>query len=138
MDEINEDREEHGKKPFDGPKPPKKKIVSESTTDPESSVFHKGEHKKCLAYTAQTACDEHGYVVDVTVNSGNVHDSTAFDGLYDRMTEKLPEIKNVVMDAGYKIPWICKKVFDDNKNTCASIQKTNGKDRLFQTLFLCI
>ena len=115
LKEINEDREKHGKKPFDGPKPPEKKIVNESATDPDSGVFHKGEHKKCLAYTAQTACDEHGYVVDVTVNQGNVHDSIAFDGLYDRMTEKRPEIKAVVMDAGFKTPWICKKVFDDDR-----------------------
>ncbi len=48
MEEINEDREEHGKKPFDEPKPPEKKTVNESTTDPESGVFHKGEHKKSL------------------------------------------------------------------------------------------
>ena len=26
MDEINEDREEHGKKPFDDPKPPEKRL----------------------------------------------------------------------------------------------------------------
>lgn len=50
MDEINEDREEHGKKPFDGPKPPEDKIVNESTTDPESGVFHKGEHIFCLSF----------------------------------------------------------------------------------------
>ena len=87
MDEINEDREEHGKKPFDEPKPLEKKIVNESTTDPKSGVFHKGEHKKCHAYAAQTACDKHGYVVDVAVNAGNVHDSVAFDGLYDKMTK---------------------------------------------------
>ena len=49
-------------------------------------------------------------IIDVTVNPGNVHDSVAFDGLYDRMTEKHPEIKAVVMDAGFKTPWICKKV----------------------------
>lgn len=110
LNEINEDREENGKKPFNAPKSPETKIVNESTTDPESGVFHKDEHKKCLAYAAQTACDEHGYIVDVTVNPGNVHDSVAFDGLYDRLTEKHPEIKNVVMDAGYKTPWICKGI----------------------------
>ena len=44
MDEINEDREEHGKKPFNGPKPPGEKEISGSETDPESGVFHKGEH----------------------------------------------------------------------------------------------
>lgn len=35
-------------------------------TDPECGVFHKGEHKKCFAYAAQTACDKNGYVLDVT------------------------------------------------------------------------
>ena len=73
--------------------------VNESITDPDSGVFHKGEHKKCFAYTAQTACDKNGYVMDVTVNPGNTHDSTAFDELYERMTKQHPEIANVVMDA---------------------------------------
>lgn len=115
MEEINEDREEHGKKPFDDTKPPKERIVNESTTDPECGVFHKGEHKKCFAYIAQTACDKKGYILDVTVNPGNVHDSVAFDGLYARLTEHYPEIQNVVADAGYKTPWICKEVIDDGR-----------------------
>ena len=46
---------------FDGPKPPEEKEITESVTDPESGVFHKGEHKKCFAYTAQTDCDKNGY-----------------------------------------------------------------------------
>ena len=56
FDEVNKDREEHGKKPFsdDSDKnPPQEKQMKEtvvSTTDPESGVFHKGEHKKCFAY----------------------------------------------------------------------------------------
>ena len=69
-------------------------------------MFHKGEHKKCFAYTAQIACDKNGYVIDATVNPGNVHDNMAFDELYDRLTEKHPEVKAVVADAGYKTPWI--------------------------------
>lgn len=80
LNEINEDREDHGKKPFDGGNPPKEKVITESKTDPECGVFHKGEHKKCFAYTAQTACDKNGYVLDVTVNAGNVHDSVASYG----------------------------------------------------------
>ena len=50
-----------------------------STTDPESGVFHKGEHKKCFAYEAHTACDKHNFVLGVHVTPGNVHDSVAFD-----------------------------------------------------------
>ncbi len=127
MAEINEDRESHDKKPFDGPKPPEEKIINESTTDPESGVFHKGEHKKCLAYTAQTACDKNGYVMGVTVTAGNVHDSIAFDGLYDRLIEKYSEIEVVVADAAYKTPWISKRILDDNRIPVFPYKRPMGK-----------
>ena len=126
MKEINEDREKHDKKPFDGNNPTKEKVINESITDPESGVFHKGEHKKCFAYTAQTACDKNGYIMDVTVNPGNVHDSVAFDGLYDRLVERHPEIKAVVMDSGYKTPWICKKVIDDGRTPVLPYKRPMG------------
>ena len=132
MDEINEERENNGKKPFDGTKLPETKEITESTTDPECGVFHKGEHKKCMAYTAQTACDKHGYVMDVTLNPGNVHDSVAFDGLYDRLVTKFPEIEAVVMDAGYKTPWICKKVIDDNKIPVLPYKRPMGVKGFFK------
>ncbi len=131
--EINEDRENHGKNPFGGPKPPETKTINESTTDPESGVFHKGEHKKCMAYSAQTACDKHGYIMEVTVNAGNVHDSVAFDGLYDLFTKRFPEIHAVVADAGYKTPWICKKVFDDGRIPVLPYKRPMGKDGFFKS-----
>ena len=131
MEEINEDREEHGKKPFNGSKPQEKKEIAESATDPESGVFHKGEHKKCFAYTAQTGCDKNGYVMDVTVNPGNVHDSVAFDGLYERLTDKNPEIKSVVADAGYKTPWISKRILDDGRIAVLPYKRPNGKKDFF-------
>jgi hypothetical protein len=49
---INQDREGHGKKPFDNPPddtPPPAWEVTGSKTDSESGLFHKGEHKKCFA-----------------------------------------------------------------------------------------
>ena len=137
MAEINEDREAHGKKPFDDNDAPKgskrrdntsrkklarrkkaeegKKTVTVSTTDPECGIFRKGGHKRCFAYEAHTACDVHGYVLETVVTPGNVHDSTAFDGVYDKVTEQFPEIETVVADAAYKAPHICKKVFDDGR-----------------------
>ena len=40
VEEINEDREQHGKKPFDNDRrPPEEKTVTKSTTDPESGVL---------------------------------------------------------------------------------------------------
>lgn len=131
MEEINEDRNEHGKKPFDKSKPHADKEISQSTTDPESGVFHKGEHKKCFAYTAQTGCDKHGYVMEVTVHSGNVHDSVAFDGLYEKLVEKNPEIKAIVADAGYKTPWISKRVLDDGKIPVLPYKRPMSKKGFF-------
>ena len=137
MEEVNADREEHGKKPFrdddDNNEPPKHskpdkntsrkklarrkkmKTVTKSVTDPESGLFVKGDHKRQFAYEAHTACDEHGYILETVVTPGNVHDSVAFDDVYDKVTEKFPEIETVVADSAYKTPHICKKVFDDNR-----------------------
>ena len=132
MKEINEDRKDHDKKPFEDNNPPKEKEINESTTDPECGVFHKGEHKKCFAYTAQTACDKNGYVMDVTVNAGNIHDSVAFDGLYERLVERHSEIKEVVADAGYKTPWICKKVIDDGRIPVLPYKRPMGNKGFFK------
>ena len=133
MQEINEDREAHGKKPFDNDnKTREESIVSVSATDPDSGVFHKGEHKKCFAYTAQTACDKKGYVMDVTVNPGNTNDSAAFDELYERLIKKHSEIENVVMDAGYKTPWISKKVIDDGRIPVLPYKRPMGNKDYFR------
>ena len=139
LEEINADREAHGKKPFDDDsKPPKSKNqqkknntskkkqkrrkqeakmkeVTKSTTDPESGLFVKGDHKRQFAYEAHTACEMNGYVVGVEVTPGNVHDSVAFDDVYDEVVEKFPEVETIVADSAYKTPHICKKIFDDGR-----------------------
>ena len=133
LEEINQDRNYHNKKTFNvDNKPPKEKTVTQSTTDPECGIFHKGEHKKCFAYTAQTACDKNGYVLDVTMNPGNVHDSVAFDGLYDRLDKAFPEMKYVVADAGYKTPWIAKRVIDDDRIPILPYKRPMGKSGFFR------
>ena len=134
MEEINEDREEHGKKPFsdDDNDPPKTKIVNESTTDPDCGVFHKGEHKKQFAYEAHTACDKNGYILDVEVTAGNVHDSVAFELYYDRLIEIFPQIEYVVMDAGYKTPAIARKVIESNRPPVLPYKRPMGKDGYFR------
>lgn len=93
----------------------KKKKVIKSTTDPESGLFVKGDHKKQFAYEAHTACEKNGYVVGVEVTAGNVHDSVAFDDVYENVVEKYPEVKTIVADSAYKTPHICKKIFDDKR-----------------------
>ena len=115
-EEVNADRESHGKKPFDDDPPdPPTRQTTVSTTDSECGVFHKGEHKKCFAYSVQTACDKRNYILGVTVNPGNMHDSIAFDGIYEQVTGRFPEVKVITLDAGYKTPWICKRIIEDDR-----------------------
>lgn len=149
MEEINQDRRDHGKKPFDDHDDDSasgEKTVTVSATDPESGLFHKGEHKKCFAYEAHTACDKKGFVLDVTVTPGNIHDSIAFDTLYDRLIERFDEhIRNVVADSAYKTPWICKRIIDDGKIPFMPYKRPMGsnnvirpKDFIYDEQFDCV
>ena len=123
-EEVNAERTKLGKKPIDedddsddDPKPPKggKPIEKTlSTTDPDCGMFVKGEHERQFAYEAHTACDKNGFILEVEVTAGNIHDSVAWDNVYDRVTAK-HDVKFVTMDAGYKTPWITKKTFDDGR-----------------------
>ena len=121
--EINEDRENHGKKPLkdkdddnktvggSGGSSPLEKEIKCSTSDPESGWFRKGEHKSVFAYAVETACDKHGWILGYTVNPGNLHDSRTFKGLYDRI--KNIGIKTLIADSGYRTPAIAKLLLDD-------------------------
>ena len=150
MEEINADREEHGKKPFDTDnttkpngkkkdntskkklknrkKAEKTKKITQSTTDPESGLFVKGEHQKQFAYEAHTACDKNGFVLEAVVTPGNVHDSVAFDDVYDKLVENFPEIETIVADSAYKTPHICKKIFDDGRVISTAYKRPMTKD----------
>jgi len=98
-EEINADREAHGKKPLkERKKESKTKEITVSETDPDCGIFRKGEHKVEFAYETHTACDARGFVLGYEGTAGNVHDSVAFDPLYDQVTERFPEIKTVTMD----------------------------------------
>ena len=150
MEEVNADREAHGKKPFDDDNDPpvspkkhkdntsKKKLarrkkqgfrtVTKSTTDPDCGLFVKGEHKRQFAYEAHTACDKNGFVLETVVTPGNVHDSVAFDEVYDKVTENFPQVEAVVADAAYKTPHICKKVFGDGRVLSTAYKRPHSKN----------
>lgn len=118
--EIDADRVAHGKKPLKDRKNDDDTdgggMVTVSTTDPESGLFRKGEHKTEFAYTAHVACDENNFVLACEVTPGNVHDSKVFDAVYDDVTERFSDVEAVAVDAAYKTPWICKKVIEDGRN----------------------
>lgn len=127
--EINRDREKHGKKPLkekdDDNTPPSgggddefstdsagdEKTIKCSTTDPESGWFRKGEHKHVFAYAVETACDKNGWILGYTVHPGNEHDSRTFKKLYDKIKDT--GMETLVADAGYKTPSIAKLLIDD-------------------------
>ncbi len=136
MQEINEDRESQGKKPFDDNNQNgngSKTTKDISTTDPDSGVFHKGEHKRCFAYSAQTACEKHGYILDAIIVAGNIHDSVSFDSLYDRILDRYSnDIKIIAADAAYKTPWICKRIIDENIIPALPYKRPLGKKGYFR------
>ena len=139
--EINEDRENHGKKPLKdkdddnnpssgsgGSKVVEKEIKC-STSDPESGWFRKGEHKSVFAYAVETACDKHGWILGYTVNPGNLHDSRTFKGLYDRI--KNIGIRTIIADAGYKTPAIAKLLLDDGITPLLPYKRPMTKEGFF-------
>ena len=123
--EIDADREAHGKKPLrdrdeddndndsDSPSVPSGalKEKKESTTDPESGWFHKGEHKEVFAYAVEAACDRYGWILEYSIHPGNEHDSKTFPAIYDKIKKFNPGA--IVADAGYKTPAIAKMLIDD-------------------------
>lgn len=70
--------------------------------------------------------------METIVTPGNVHDSVAFDDLYDKIVEHYPEIETIVADSGYKTPWICKKVIDDKRAISLPYKRPMNKKDLFK------
>ena len=141
--EVNAEREKLGKKPIEdeedendentphggsGSGGMTEKTVS--TTDPDCGMFVKGEHERQFAYEAHTACDRHGFILGVEVTAGNIHDSVAWDALYDKVTEQFT-VQFVAMDAGYKTPWIAKKTFDTGKIPVLPYTRPHGRKEGF-------
>ena len=106
----------------------KKKHIKVSKTDPESGNYHKGEHEKCFAYTHQAFSDGNGFVISCSTNAGNMHDSVAFENIYNELIEEYDEeIENVCLDSGYNTPAICKKIIDSGKEALMPYTRQKGR-----------
>ena len=132
--EIDEDRIKHGKEPFkdkdDDDDDSESKLTDQSITDPDSGMFHKGEHKKDLAYVTQTACDKHGWILSYSIHKGNEHDSRTFKTIYDKVKVFAP--KFMVMDAGYKIPAIARLLIKNKIIPVLPYTRPKGKKDMFR------
>jgi hypothetical protein len=142
--EINKDREAHGKKPLkekpddsdDNNTPPGSagggeiRTSKASTSDPESGWFRKGEHKHVFAYAVETACDKNGWILGYSIHPGNLHDSRTFKAIYDKIKDI--GIKTLVADAGYKTPAIAKLLIDDEIKPLLPYKRPMTKEGFFK------
>ena len=137
-EEVKKERERLGKKPIqdddeeDGTPGGGTVEKTVSTTDPDAGMFVKGEHERQFAYEAHTASDKHGFILGVEVTAGNVHDSIAWDDLYDQVTSRLKEIHFIVMDAAYKTPWIAKRVLENERIPVMPYTRYTGKKEWYK------
>lgn len=137
--EIDADREAHGKKPLkdkddddpSGSSGSGGHEIKVSTTDPESGWFHKGEHKQVFAYGVQTACDQHGWIIDYTVSPANLHDSRTFEGIYEKVSKR-EDVEMIIVDAGYKTPAIAKQLLDDGIKPLFPYKRPMTKEGFFK------
>lgn len=141
MIEINEDRREHGKKPFNddndddngnGLTAKKEKKVKESTTNPESGLFQKGGKERCFAYTPSEACDQNNFIVGVKAVPGNVNDSQVFTDIFDEANQRFQEISSVVVDTGYKTPGVCREIIMAGKKPVIPYKRPMTKEGFFR------
>lgn len=137
--EINTDREEHGKKPFDnndddnsGDSVMEEKEVKQSTTDPESGLFQKGEKERCFAYTATVACDRNNFILALQTAPGNMHDSQVFSKVFDKVIQKFDEVNAIVADAGYKTPAVCREIVEAGKQPVMPYKRPVTKEGYFK------
>lgn len=68
----------------------------------------------------------------VVVTAGNVHDSAAFDDLYDELTKHYEDIETAAADAGYKTAWICKRIIDDGRVPSLPYKRLMGNKELMK------
>ena len=157
-EEIDRDREAHGKKPLkdeeqdddEEPKPPKgrgkgkvnpntskkkkarqkkEKHAKQSTSDPESGWFRKGEHKNVFAYSVQTACDINGVILGYSVHPGNENDGKTFPGVFEKI--KHLNIEVMVGDTAYKTPAIARMMKERGIALLSTYSRPKTKEGFF-------
>lgn len=77
-----------------------------------------------------TGTGETGQSTDQRGRRGNAHDSVARDKIYNEAASKF-EVQFVMMDKGYKAPWIAERKLEDGK-----VSQIQGEKRPVQALGL--
>ncbi|KIN55986.1 hypothetical protein B4145_4624 [Bacillus subtilis] len=134
QEEINQDREDHGKKPFPPDKFEKeaKKEIKESTTDPESGYYVKDERTKQFAYSFHAAADRNGFVLGTMVTPGNTHDSQILEPLVGKVIERVGKPEAVAADAAYKTPAITRYLLEQGMTPALPYTRPRTKKGFFR------
>ena len=114
-EEINEERINQGKKPFEYKDEIEEKHIKLSTTDKESGYYHRDNKEKGFMYLDhRTVDDKCNIIVDCYITKGNVHDSEPFVKRAEYIKNTFDfHIKKYAVDSGY-LTLDIKKYFIDN------------------------
>ena len=114
-EEINEERINQGKKPFEYKDEIEEKHVKVSTTDKESGYYHRDNKEKGFMYLDhRTVDDKCNMIVDCYITKGNVHDATPYTNRLEYIKDTFGfDIERCAVDSGY-ISLDVKKYFIEN------------------------
>ena len=93
----------------------------------------KAKHKHVFAYSIETACDKHGWILGYTVHPGNEHDSRTWKPLYDKVKDL--DMEMMVVDAGYKTPAIARELIKDGIQPLFPYKRPMTKDGFFKEIW---
>ncbi len=107
----------------------KEKHIKNSTSDPDSGWFRKGEHKHVFAYSVETVCEQHGVILGYSVHPGNENDGKTFPAVFDKIAN-LP-VELVVGDSAYKTPAIARMLSLEGINLLSAYKRPQTKVGFF-------
>ncbi len=107
------------------------KQITQSTIDPDCGVFNKGDHEVKMAYSAQTICDQNGFILDTKIYPANKHDSITFYEPFRNVLNHYQVGRNGIcsigLDAGYKTPGICREILEVGITPLLPYTRPKGK-----------
>jgi len=134
-EDVQEDREDHGKKPLKpGGSGPGEKEVKVSTTDPDSGyMVREGKPEGFFYLDHRTVDGVFGIITDSFVTPGNVNDAVVYLERLDRQRERFDfDVDAVGLDAGYFTASICRGLEDREIYGVIGYRRPNHKKGYFR------
>lgn len=133
---IDEDRQEHGKRPVkkkSDPAPEGAHEIKVSNTDPDSGYMVRDGKPKGFFYLDHRTVDGLcGIITDTYITPGNVHDSIPYLERLDRQRSRFGfDVAAVGLDAGYWTAPVCKGLVDREIFGVIGYRRPNHGEGLF-------